>query len=341
VARLEAAKSNLPDVGSAGEIYRKEVKPAVAGLEQVAAHYAISSLFERSGEAVPIFCYSAERDDFEVIEAGQARLGIGRARITSKITLESATMSFAVLHLGDHNIAAGVRRSEDGGYAAMKSDFQDAFSRADIPEVLRTIDRHFGETSYSLRSLFGDERRKILDQLLESSLRDAENAYRQIYDRHAPLLRYLGASGIERPKILAHTAEFVLNANLQAELESDHFDPARVRALVDQAKAEQISLDTAGLGFTLQKSIDRQMESLNDEPQSLELLRRVSNSVQLAAQLQLPVNLWRVQNLYWEMAHREFPKARNAQWRVSFLTLGEKLYIDTQQFAQMLKTPAA
>lgn len=341
VARLEAAKSNLPEVGNAAEIYRKWVKPAVAGLEQVAAHYAISSLFERSGEAVPIFCYSVDREDFEALEAGQARLGVGRARVTSKITLESAMMIFAVIHLGDHNIAAGVLRSDNGRYEAIKRDFQEAFSRADIPEVLRALDRHFGKTTYSLRSLFGDERRKILDQLLETSLRDAENSYRQIYDRHAPLMRYLSGSGIERPKVLAHTAEFVLNANLQAELQADPFDPVRVQALVEQAKSEKIELDAAGLGFTLEKSIIRQMERFCDDPQSVELLRRVSNSVQLAVHLELPVNLWRVQNIYWEMAHRDFPKARNAQWRVSFLTLGEKLHIDTRQFALMHKAPAA
>jgi hypothetical protein len=83
------------------------------------------------------------------------------------------------------------------------------------------------------------------------------------------------------------------------------------------------------------------MERFCEQPESMELLRRVSHAVQLAAHLELPVNLWRVQNIYWEMAHREFPQARNAQWRVSFLTLGEKLSIDTRQFALMHKAPAA
>jgi hypothetical protein len=341
VGRLATANSHLPEVGTGADIYRRSVKPAAAGLEDVAAHYAISSLFERNDEAVPIFCYSVDREDFEVLEAGTARLGIGRARVTSKVTLESAMMTFAVVHLGDHNIAAGVLRTDNGAYAAMKRDFQEAFARADIPEVLRALDRHFGKTIYSLRSLFGDERRKILNQLLETSLRDAENAYRQIYDRHAALLRYLGSSGIETPRVLTHTAEFVVNANLQAELHADPFDAARVQALVDQAKTEKIPLDCAGLGFTLQQSIIRQMERFCEQPENLELLRRVSNAVQLAAHLQLPVNLWRVQNIYWEMAHREFPQARNAQWRVSFLTLGEKLSIDTRQFALMHKAPAA
>ena len=342
VQRLEAAVSNLPEQRNGAEIYRKQVKPGIAGLEDVAAHYAISSLFERSGEEVPIFCYSIDREDFEVMEAGQAHLGVGRIRLTSDITLESATMTFAALHLGDHNVIAGVRRTiGEEEYRATKASLLDAFSRADLPEVLRALDRNFGRVTYSLRSLFGDERKKILDRLLEGSLRDAENSYRQIYERHAPLLRFLGASGIEKPRILSHTAEFVLNANLQAELAADVLDPARIQALVEQSKTEKIQLDNDGLGFTLQNSITRQMEEFCDSPEDLELLRHVSNSVQLAKNLGLPVNLWRVQNIYWDLAHKEFPKARNAQWQVSFLTLGEKLGIETQQFSHKQSAPAA
>jgi alpha-amylase/alpha-mannosidase (GH57 family) len=342
VKRLEAALSNLPEHKNAAELYRKWVKPAIAGLEDIAAHYAISSLFEHSGEDVPIFCYSVDREDFHVMAAGQAHLGVGRIRITSEITLESANVVFAALHLGDHNVAAGVRRTqEQPQYESMKADLLDAFSRADLPEALRVLDRNFGRTTYSLRSLFGDERKKILDGLLAGSLRDAENSYRQIYDRHAPLLRFLGASGIEKPRILSHTAEFVLNANLQAELAADGMDPARVQALVEQAKAENVQLDNDGLGFTLQKSIVRLMQEFSDSPDNLDLLRRVSNSVQLAANLSLPVNLWRVQNIYWDIAHTEFPKARNAQWQVSFLTLGEKLGIETHQFSHTQSAPAA
>jgi hypothetical protein len=342
IQRLEPALSNLPEHRNAAQIYRKWVKPAIAGLEDIAAHYAISSLFERSGEDVPIFCYSVDREDFQVIEAGQARLGVGRIRVISDVTLESADINFAALHLGDHNVAAGVRRAQDQSeYESMKADLLDTFARADLPEVLRGLDRNFGRTTYSLRSLFGDERKKILDRLLEGSLRDAENSYRQIYDRHAPLLRFLGASGIEKPPILSHTAEFVLNANLQAELASDVLDSTRVKALVEQAKAENVQLDKDGLGFTLQNSIVHQMEEFCDSPENLDLLRRVSSSVQLAANLNLPVNLWRVQNIYWELAHKEFPKARNAQWQVSFLNLGEKLGIETQQFSHKQSAPAA
>ena len=41
------------------------------------------------------------------------------------------------------------------------------------------MDRRFGESNYSLRSLFRDEQRKVLEQILTASLGEAEALYRQ------------------------------------------------------------------------------------------------------------------------------------------------------------------
>src|SRR6185312_11574751 len=58
--RLEHAASNLVEYKNAAEIYRRSVKPAAVGLEQVAAHYAISSLFETGASK---YSYSIEPAD--------------------------------------------------------------------------------------------------------------------------------------------------------------------------------------------------------------------------------------------------------------------------------------
>ena len=41
-----------------------------------------------------------------------------------------------------------------------------AVSAADLPEVVRLIDGYFGESAYSLTSLFNDEQRRILHRIL-------------------------------------------------------------------------------------------------------------------------------------------------------------------------------
>ncbi|MCU1307438.1 MAG: glycoside hydrolase family 57 [Acidobacteriaceae bacterium] len=343
--RLTLAKSNIAEHGDGAQIFEKWVRPAMANLRDVGAHYAISSLFERSSDEVPIHCYTVERQDFQTMESGRARVAVGHARVTSKITEESELQTFGVMHFGDHNVNAGVRQFvDDSAYAELVSAVREVFSRADLPEVVRVMDRYFGETSYSLKSLFADERQHILDILLSTTLREAESAYRQIYEGHAPLLQYLTSIGMEKPKILTLTAEFVLNANLQRELRREDLDPVRIRLLLEQAKAEEVSLDRAGLGYTLQKSLGRMMERLRTNPQDVDLLSKVSNAVEVANTLALPVDLWRVQNIYFEIA-RDYVSGKvqlPPEWGQSFLKLGERLRIRTdnmERIGQLL--PAA
>src|SRR5438270_3938443 len=291
VAMLAHAKSNLPEFKDGAHIFNRFVKPQVVSLAQVGAHYAIRSLFQRDQEHVPTYCYTVERQEFQVHQSGSARMALGRARVTSNVTLESQEMAFGVLHLGDHNINAGVKRFVgENGYPAFAEAANAAFQRGDLTETLRIFDRHFGPHQYSLKSLLGDERKHALEQLLESTLEEAAGSYRQIYERHAPVLRFLGTVGMEQPRILRVTAEFVLNANLERELARHPLDSERVKMLLEQARAEQVALDKPGLGFTLQKSLNSVMEQLAEHLQDWELVRQAAVAVELANSVGLPVD---------------------------------------------------
>ena len=85
VERLRHAKSNSPPWKDGGDIYRHLVKPMEVNLEQVAAHYAISSVFRSYPEETVLFCYTVRRLDYENVTSGRARLAIGRCRITSNL----------------------------------------------------------------------------------------------------------------------------------------------------------------------------------------------------------------------------------------------------------------
>src|SRR4029077_18044655 len=109
LSRLALAKSNLPEHGDGRAIYEKWVKPAKVDLTKVAAHYAVSSVFEEFPDQSHIYAFDVQREDFHLNQQGRARMALGRARITSRITRESALLSFGVLHLGDQNVSGGVR----------------------------------------------------------------------------------------------------------------------------------------------------------------------------------------------------------------------------------------
>ncbi len=336
VGKLAAAKSNLPDAGNGQLIYEKFVQPAKVDWERLGAHYAVSSLFANYPEQTKIYSYMAEREDYQVFEAGKAKMAIGRVKLTSEITRESTALTFGVLHMGDHNINGGVRKFlGDEAYRDLTREALEPFMRADFAQVIRLMDRQFGESNYSLRSLFRDEQRMVLDVILAATLEDAETLYRQIYENRAPMMRFLTTLHIPLPKAFYAAAEFVLNGYLRRALEEEDVDAERVRMLLDTARLEGVSLDTATLEFAYRHNLESMAERLLADPADISL-NKLANAASLIGTLPFGVDLWQIQNTYYRLIETVYPKIvqqknrghESAQhWIDCFEALGRKLSI--------------
>ncbi len=332
--RLSAAKSNLPEHGDGQRIYEKFVRPAMVDLKSVAAHYAISSLFESYADKDRIYCYAVDREDAMRAHAGRRRLLVGRARITSEITGETANLSYGVLHFGDHNIQAGVREYRGTeAYDSLVQEASEAFVTGDLPATVRVLDHHFAGVTSSLRSLFRDEQRKVIGLILETTLADAESTMRQIYEHHAPILRFLAELGTPAPRALHNAAEFALNSSIGRALAEEEPDLDHIRSLLSAAELERVALDTAGLGYAMTRTLERLMESFARTPEKLALLQRIQGLVRIAVSTNLDSNLWRVQNQFHELMREIDPRMRDRQtpgattWMRYFTSLGELLGI--------------
>ena len=342
--RLEQAKSNLPEHQNGAEIYRKWIMPTALGLEQVAAHYAISSLFETGGSK---YCYSVEPSDYRTLASGKMHMAVGQAGVCSRITQECDQFTFAVLHMGDHTLSAGVRQATDqDSYNGLRKELNDAFSRADVPGVLRVLDHGFGGAIYSLKSLFRDEQRRIVDHILESTMKETEASLRAIYEHNAPLMRFLSGTNFPRPKPLALAAEFVLNAALRREFRKDFLDLNDVRQLLNESKEEGVPLDSAGLAFLMERKLNGLMVQLQRRPQNLGLLRKIFSLLELIKDLPFAVNLWKVENLYYQMSRTTYPELANsgavpAEWSNDFLKLGSQLRIRVEPAKPVPETELA
>ncbi len=146
---LAQAKPNVPDLKDGAAVYTSYIAGMKIGLEQVGAHYAISSVFRSYPEDGELFCFDVHRDAHEVFASGRGRVALGRAKIKSRITEESVAICYAVLHLGDQNLSAAVRRfseTEIAGFATFSADIRAAIRVANLPEVIRLIDRFFAPT---------------------------------------------------------------------------------------------------------------------------------------------------------------------------------------------------
>ncbi len=335
VHRLSAARSNVAAQADGGAIYRRWVKPVTAGLLDVGAHYAISSLFKAQGEKAQLPGYDVETLETKRHTLGKASLLLGRSRVKSRATLDEVTLRYGVLHEGDHNLTAGVRIAAAPEPHGAAEDATAAFASADFPGVGKVFDRMFEEHRYSLRSLFRDEQRKVLGKVLSDAQDAARAVYSSIYEREAPIIRFLVAAGSPVPQPFKMAADLFFDWRLRRALEAHGaLNQVLIKATVAEAEAVGASLDRPGLGHQFDRLLHRLAEDLGREPDSLDRLRRLSEAVELAMDGPFQMDLWEQQSLYHEMLSTHLPAAANAaqagdparvEWVERFKALGEKL----------------
>ena len=299
IERLRTAKSNLAEHGDGALIYEKWVKPAFVDNERLAGHFAISSLFENYEVKSKIYCYQVERDKFAIEPDGKLRLGQGQANFCSLITRECAAFTFATVHLGEHNIIAGVLPSNPEQDETLRKTLSEVFLRADTAEIIRVFDEVFHKRTFSLRSLFRDEQRKITNIILADSLAASAAAYRSIYESQAPLIRFLHDLSIPVPPALKSAAEFAINYQLRRAFERPELDPNSLHSYFKEASASQIDLDVDTLEFVIRKRLEREAEQSAEHLDELEKAHKLRELVDFVQSLPFPVALWDAQNVLY------------------------------------------
>ncbi|MBD3334845.1 MAG: DUF3536 domain-containing protein [Candidatus Eisenbacteria bacterium] len=334
---LEAAKSNIPGQGTGRQIYERTIRPTMVNLEQVAAHYAISRLFEEDGETERIHCYRTHSRRHEIAAAGRTRLSVGVVGVTNELTWESDTLGYAVFHQGDQNLNAGVRPfRDDEACNQVAQELTTAFEKADFTQVIRLLDHHFGTAGYSLKSLFRDDQRRVMKQILEAAAGNAELLYRRIYEDNAPLLNFLVDSGIPRPKAIQAAAEIALNGLIREALEDGEFNGERLGSLWDAMQSSGVALEKQTLGFTLEEALDGVAKEMLAEPEEVEFLQKLERGAAVLEILPIETDLSVPQLACYELLQGPYldllrrsrgGEADAARWVEAFHRLADRLRV--------------
>ena len=207
-------------------------------------------------------------------------------------------MGFGVLHLGDHNIAAGVRHFENlGDYEKLKNSLTQSFSQADATGALHTLTQQFPGNTFSLRTLFRDEQRKIVNLILNDSLATTAAAYRTIYEGQAALIRFLTGLRIPVPTAFQAAAEIALNNQVKQAFEREEPDTEGIQGHLKEAAASNVKLDVPGLEYTIRKRLEREAATFAAQATNLEVVQKLRKLLEFVATLPFPVTLWEVQNI--------------------------------------------
>jgi hypothetical protein len=338
LSTLEKAPANIPKLVNGRMIYETLIKPEMIDLIRVGAHYAISSIFDGYSKSTAIYCYTVTIETYNLSEAGRLRLAAGRVKVVSDITWDQEDVCFAVLHLGTHNIIAGIRiKVNDEAFSMMSGELTEVFDRGDISKVIRTMDKHFGANNYSLWHLFKDEQRKVVNHILRSTLDEAEASFRQIYEDNYGTINFLHEVSHPLPSPLLTATEFVLNTDIRKVFEEGKPDLDRLKQLISAVKRWTVNIDKPTLSFAANSMINTLSEKLNSNSNDLSVIETLENTIRLLRLLALELDLSSSQNIYFcigqtilpdKVKEREESKDEKAEkWLDAFYKLGDQLHV--------------
>jgi len=326
--RIELAPSNLTSLDNGAEVYRKFVVPSRTNLQRVGMHYAVASIFEEDPESTPVFNYTTSNDVFIRKEAGELKLVLGVTNVKSNVTRSEKRFAFSAIYMGQHNIIGNISLDmQDEKFALVQAEMVKAFEEARIADILALMQDTFGGEKYTIWQLFRDEKRKVFNLITYQSMRDLENSLRRIYNRDYPLVMALANSDTPIPTAYRTTFAYILNEDLVRSFESERMNVGQIERVMGELVKWRLELeDTGKLERLAGESIFREVRRIAVEGDNHKRIQRLNRVFPLLLKFNLNPNLYKSQNLYFEMASADRAyKGHSAEWIRQFVLLGDQL----------------
>jgi alpha-amylase/alpha-mannosidase (GH57 family) len=317
VSRLAKAPSNVEKYGNGAEVYRQLVITSQVTLEQVAAHYAISSLFVDYQPQQQVYCYDAHQLDYQRQQIGSLTLAVGQVRLVSEITLESTHLIFGVLHLGGWDFHCCIQPfSSRLFYSQIKEQLFDSFKQASVVKNILVMSKLFSNHSFDLQHLFAEERHAIIQQLTVKTKKRLDQLYTQVYRDNYSILLAFQRDQLPVPREFQVAAEVAISHRCLkgiSELENNADDPTKMKghlieleAIASEANHLHCKLQIPEAKTTLQQLILGLLwQSLNAEDlDSLETdILVIDKMIEIGKQLDLNLCLDKPQELFYNHLH--------------------------------------
>lgn len=355
--RLAHAESNVAALHDGARVYDRFVAPSRIGLEQIAAHYAIGSLFTEYRSQERLYCYEVSRSDYERQHLGRLSLAIGQVEVTSEITRESAKLVFAVLHLGGWDFHCCVQPFISRlSYNQLKQELLEVFKQASAARVILAMNHHGGGICFGLDDLLAEARQQLMEHASENTKNSLDCLYTQIYQDNYSILAAFHRHEIPVPRELQVAAEIALShrclQTIQALVAATNsqtiaylLEELEAIATETQDSCAKLSLPEGKILFEglMLQTLRELLEGDKATPEAVSDLERL---VELGYRLGLGTAFDRCQELYqrW-LRDRLQPRLEQLDTRLfngematclRLLRLGEKLGIAVDSYVESL-----
>ncbi len=302
LSHLSRAPSNLEEYGDGRGVWERLIRPSAVDLNQVLAHQAIASLYRDPEERSAVYCYDLKNVDREVERQNGTQLAVGRLRVHSRLTGEEQEMIYALLHFGGLDFYCRLKACKTAeDYQSFKVGLQELYQTASVGEVYDRIREFCGGRHYYLKDLFLEERRHLIDLILNGRL---EGYYQQMDEwvrADEGVMKKLLDWDVPLPSPMGWALRLSLKKAWDQALEEGPADSRQWEALgrlVDKMKKLEFPIDRNQMAETIQEKAALWMKDLSSAPDPSAIFGRVKELLTGAGRLGLPLNPWSVQNSF-------------------------------------------
>jgi alpha-amylase/alpha-mannosidase (GH57 family) len=349
---LENARSNLPEMGNGGQVYERMVRPSMISPERVVNHFAIGSIFtDKVQELDQIFHYRVRVLDYDKRQRGSIVVAVGLVELTSGIIPEPRRYLFAMSFLGGYFFRTGVRISEADSAADVREHLFGLLE--DRPgDIVQFIEHVFGAQCYSLRDVFREQKKHILNALVSKELQDYQVSFEHVFETTRDAMEEMSREGLRVPEEFQVAAEKVLSHRLAGQvsrIQTHPFHPNKImesdiKVTIGEARLFGLKLHTAAPRRQIGQTLIESLGAVVSEP-SLERVEEANSVLDFAASIDLGLDLTEPQNMFDEFLKERFPalaaQARKRQGEAmqlaqSLISLAANLNFSVEKYERLL-----
>ena len=348
---LSEAKSNIPEMGTGKDIFERFVKPSIVTLKQIASLWAISSLYQDFEDEENVYCYTVNRHDFQKIPKGNSNFLIGHIEIQSRITRQKSNLIFALIQYAGGDFHCALKEfSDEGEYNKIKNELIKIFIQNPLTEIIRAVDEYFGKEYFTLKDIFIEERRKILQILLKDKMAKFAKTYEEMYEESKGSIYHMQNLSLAVPDEFKLSASYALSRKFNDLImhSGGFLDPAIIQEAAGinfEAKQIGVKLDKTASNNIFSKKVLKNINRLvySFEIQQADAILELFDNIE---KLELEIDISEAQNTYYaKIYHRigEIIDMNTKQKRKSdiklaqmLLDIGDKLNINTDFYRNKL-----
>jgi hypothetical protein len=253
---------------------------------------------------------------------------------TLKEVMHDLRISTASLYLGNTNIIGGVRYFiSDGASEQMHRGIAEAFERGNILRTVKLIEEEFAPNHYSFDLLFKDEKRRLMEKIMEPTISHIDHTLRQACDGNCAIIDTFREMQLPVPRKLQAIVSYRVNSDMEDILSSGDIPLDRFLKIIGEAERWSVVIDRDKVSLLASTWVNRAMEEAGREVENVARLHRIAELLKALRRLSVPLNLWKSQNIYYYLdgrfhaAMQERAKTDSAyrDWVATFHRLGEQL----------------